>query len=265
MNIAGLNKRIFRALFSSQYALMLDYRAEIFLWILSSILPFIMLSVWSNSEISSSIGFDNASLSRYFLSVFLVRQFSIVWVVKAFEADALLGRISPFILQPLHPLWRYFVTHLSEQFARLPFVTCIVFFFFIVNPSSFWIPQLNQFLLACLATWLAFIIGFLIQSIICALCFWTEKASGLERAIGGPFLFLSGLLAPITAFPNIVQKITYLTPFPYMIFFPAQILSGQEEYIFQGFLVQLLWIIILLPILVMLWKAGIRNYTGMGA
>ena len=265
MNIAGLNKRIFRALFSSQYALMLDYRAEIFLWILSSILPFIMLSVWSNSEISSSLGFNNASLSRYFLSAFLVRQFSIVWVVKAFESDALLGRISPFILQPLHPLWRYFVTHLSEQFARLPFVTLIVLFFFIINPNSFWIPKLSHFLCAWLATWLAFVIGFLIQSIICALCFWTEKASGLERAIGGPFLFLSGLLAPISAFPTIIQKLTYLTPFPYMIFFPAQILSGQENYIIQGFLIQLLWIIILLPLLLILWKAGIKSYTAMGS
>ena len=265
MNLGGLNKKVFRELISSQYALMLDYRAEIFLWILSSILPFIMLSVWTNSDISSSIGFDNVSLSRYFLSAFLVRQFSIVWVVKAFESDALLGRISPFILQPLHPLWRYFATHLSEQFARLPFVAGIVCFFFLVNPDSFWIPQLNQLLGAWLATWLSFVIGFLLQSIICSLCFWTEKATGLERAIGGPYLFLSGLLAPISAFPTAIQKITYFTPFPYMISFPAQILAGQENHVLYGYLVQLLWIVILLPLLVILWKTGIRNYTAMGA
>jgi ABC-type uncharacterized transport system permease subunit len=35
--------RVARALFTSQYALMLEYRAEIALWALSGVLPLIML------------------------------------------------------------------------------------------------------------------------------------------------------------------------------------------------------------------------------
>ena len=47
MRIFGLNRRIIRVLLGSQYAHMLEYRAEIALWALSGVLPFIMLSVWS--------------------------------------------------------------------------------------------------------------------------------------------------------------------------------------------------------------------------
>ena len=112
MRIFGLNRRIIQALLGSQYAYMLEYRAEIALWALSGVLPFIMLSVWSGSAARTGLGLDGVALSRYFLSAFLVRQFSVVWVVYAFEEDALLGRLSPYLLQPLHPLWRYVAAHL---------------------------------------------------------------------------------------------------------------------------------------------------------
>ena len=106
MRIFGLNRRIIRVLLGCQYAHMLEYRAEIALWALSGVLPFIMLSVWSGSDARSGLGLDGVALDRYFLSAFLVRQFSVVWVVYAFEEDALQGRLSPYLLQPLHPLWR---------------------------------------------------------------------------------------------------------------------------------------------------------------
>jgi ABC-2 type transport system permease protein len=95
MRIFGLNRRIIRVLLGSQYAHMLEYRAEIALWALSGVLPFIMLSVWSGSEARTGLGLDGVALDRYFLSAYLVRQFTVVWVVYAFEEDALLGRLSP--------------------------------------------------------------------------------------------------------------------------------------------------------------------------
>ena len=56
MRIFGLNRRIIRVLLGAQYAHMLEYRAEIALWALSGVLPFIMLSVWSGSDARSGLG-----------------------------------------------------------------------------------------------------------------------------------------------------------------------------------------------------------------
>ena len=235
MRIFGLNRRIIRVLLGSQYAHMLEYRAEIALWALSGVLPFIMLSVWSGSDARSGLGLDGVALDRYFLSAFLVRQFSVVWVVYAFEEDALLGRLSPYLLQPLHPLWRYVAAHLGEQLTRLPFAALIAAVFFVVRPQAFWLPSLGGFLLAWLATWMAFAIAFLFQSLIAALCFWSEKASALERLQFIPFLFLSGLLAPLTAFPPAVRALAQWTPFPYLIDFPARVLAGQPVDLLAGF------------------------------
>ena len=265
MRVFGLNRRIVSALLGTEYAHMLEYRAEIALWALSGVLPFVMLSVWSGSDARAGLGLDGVALDRYFLSAFLVRQFSVVWVVYAFEEDALLGRLSPYLLQPLHPLWRYVASHLGEQLTRLPFAAGIAAVFFLINPEAVWLPSLGRFLLALLATWLAFAIAFLLQSLIVALCFWSEKASALERLQFIPFVFLSGLLAPLTAFPPPLRAIAQLTPFPYLIDFPARVLSEQPVDLVAGFAAQLAWVGVLLPLLLLLWRAGVRRYSAMGA
>jgi len=257
--------KVFKTLLTTQYAYMLEYRIEIALSALSGVLPFIMFSLWSQNDVGNSFGLNDIGLARYFLSAFIVRQFSVVWVVFSFEEDSLSGRLSPYLLQPLHPLFRYLASHLAEQATRLPFALAIAITFFILNPSSFWLPSLPQFFLAYLSTHLAFSIAFLLQSLVAALCFWTERSSALERLIFVPYLFLSGLLVPLTAFPSNVLKVAMLTPFPYLINFPAKILSGMPVDIFNGFFTQILWISILIPAVNILWKLGVKRYTAMGA
>ena len=155
--------------------------------------------------------------------------------------------------------------HLGEQLTRLPFVALIAAVFFVVRPGAVWLPSFGVFLLAWLATWLAFAIGFLFQSLIAALCFWSEKASALERLQFIPFVFLSGLLAPLTAFPPAVRAWAQWTPFPSLIDFPARVLAGQPVDLLAGFGTQLLWIALLLPLVRLLWRAGVRRYSAMGA
>ena len=121
------------------------------------------------------------------------------------------------------------------------------------------------FLLALISTFLSFLIQFLIQSIIACLCFWTEKASSIERLLFIPTLFLSGLLAPVITFPEYVKSWIYLTPFPYLIDFPANILSGNNTNLISGFCMQLFWILILFPIFKRIWLMGTKKYTAMGS
>ncbi|MCP9887291.1 ABC-2 family transporter protein [Cyanobium sp. ATX 6A2] len=268
--------RLARTLWLVQFAYMAEYRAEIALWALSGVLPFIMLGLWSAAAGSGAgggldLGLSPAELGRYFLCVFVVRQFSVVWVVWQFEEDALQGRLSPYLLQPLHPLWRYVAAHQAEQATRLPFVLLIASLFFLLQPQSFAWPGPARVLLGVLAVGLAFAINFLLQSLIATLCFWSERASALERLLYVPTVFLSGLVAPLQAFPPELRRLALHTPFPYLIGFPAQVLAGnpmgegQPFGLAAGFAAMALWIALLLPLLVLLWRAGVRRYSAMGA
>ncbi len=102
-------------------------------------------------------------------------------------------------------------------------------------------------------------------SMFACLCFWTEKASSIERLLFIPTLFLSGLLAPVVSFPAYVKSWIYLTPFPYLIDFPANLLSGNETNISGGLGMQILWIFLLFPLFKKIWSEGTKKYTAMGS
>ena len=257
--------RIAKALLSSQYALMLEYRAEIVLWALSGLLPLIMLGVWIDSAAGVDAGYSALSLSRYFIAAFVVRQFSVVWVIHVFEKDALEGRLSPFLLQPLHPFWRYFAAHLSEQATRLPIVAGLLLLLALLMPTAVQWPGLSAFLLGLLATQLAFLVRFLLQSVLTMLCFWSERATALDRLLQIPYIFLSGLVAPLDVFPPAVKSIALWTPFPYVLSFPAKLLAAETVNLSAGFGALLAWTLLLLTLTLALWRAGVRHYSAMGA
>ena len=259
-----INRKIF-TLLKVQYSNMLEYRVEIALWAISGIIPFFMLNIWTTNNLNESINISDVLISRYFLCAFFVRQFSVVWVVFSFEEDSLMGKVSPYLIQPLNPFIRYFAQHIAEQITRFPFAVIIAIFFFILNPESIWIPSMGTFFFSIISTFLSFSIQFLIQSIIACLCFWTEKASAIERLLFIPTLFLSGLLAPVTSFPDYVKSWIYLTPFPYLIDFPANILSGNAINVSEGICIQILWILLLFPVFRKIWSAGTKKYTAMGS
>lgn len=258
-------RRLARVLVGSQYALMLEYRAEIALWVLSGVLPLIMLGVWSGSGAGSAAGFTPERLTRYFLSAFLVRQFTVVWLIHVFEEDALQGRLSPLLLQPLAPLWRYLAAHLAEQATRLPFVALILAALALVRPQLLWLPSPGGLLLALLAIIAAFLLRFLLQVLITTLCFWSERAAALDRLLMIPYLFLSGLVAPLDTFPPAMRRLAWATPFPWMVDFPARLLAGEPVEVLRGFAALLGWSLLLLPPAHLLWRAGLKRYGAMGA
>ena len=257
--------RVARALLGSQYALMLEYRAEIALWALSGVLPLIMLGVWSGSGAAAAAGLSAQQLSHYFLAAFVVRQFTVVWLIQVFEDDALQGRLSPFLLQPLSPLWRYLAAHFSEQASRIPFVAVMLLAVGLAAPGLLWLPSASNLLLGILAIVAAFLLRFLLQVLVTTLCFWSERAAALDRLLMIPYLFLSGLVAPLDTFPPAVRRLALATPFPWMVDFPARLLAGEPVNLALGFGAIAAWCLLLLPIGHWLWRAGLRRYSAMGA
>ncbi len=96
-------------------------------------------------------------------------------------------------------------------------------------------------------------------------CFWSERAAALDRLLLIPYLFLSGLVAPLATFPPAVRRLAMATPFPSMLAFPAGLLAGEPVDVAAGFTSIGAWCGLLLPIALLLWRVGIRRYSAMGA
>lgn len=254
-----------QTLLTVYYAYMVEYRSELILWVLSGSLPIILMGVWIKAAAGGNFSLNSLDFARYFFAVFLARQLTVVWVIYEFEKEVVEGKLSPRLLQPIDPVFHHLAGHISERFARLPFVFLLIGFFFILYPQAFWIPTLPNLLLFILAALLVFALRFLIQYTLAMLAFWTERATALENFWLLFFLFLSGMIAPLEVFPEAVRNIAMMTPFPYLINFPASILVGLPVDLTRGFLSIIAWFMIFLGANRLLWRAGLKRYSGMGA
>ncbi|MEN9224395.1 MAG: ABC-2 family transporter protein [Thermostichus sp. HHBFW_bins_43] len=253
------------ALFSTYYAYMLEYRAELILWVLAGSLPLIMMGVWSEAAQSGDFSLSSLEFIRYFLAVFIVRQFTIVWVIWDFEREVVEGRLSPLLLQPMDPVWHHVTSHIVERLARLPFTLFLVGLFFVLYPRAFWIPSWEQIGLGSLAVLIAFTLRFLMQYTLALLAFWVERVTAVEQFHFLVYLFLSGVIAPLAVFPSGLREILSWTPFPYLINFPASLWVGIPVDIPRGFATGLAWVGLFWAVNRWLWRKGLRQYAGMGA
>ncbi|WP_299413301.1 ABC-2 family transporter protein [Acaryochloris sp. IP29b_bin.148] len=247
------------------YAYMLEYRAELLLWVLANSLPLIMMGVWSQAATGGQFSLTALDFARYFIAVFVVRQFTIVWVIWDFEREVVEGKLSPRLLQPIDPVWHHVAGHASERLARLPFSTGLVILFFILYPQAFWWPNLMGLIGGILAIVLAFTLRFIIQYTFALFAFWVERATAIEQLWFLFYLFLSGMIAPLDLFPDAVRNVVEWTPFPYLIYFPVSLLVGIPTPVAKGFAIMLAWCGLGLLINRWLWRRGIKHYSGMGA
>ena len=143
--------KIARVMLSVYYAYMVEYRAELVFWVLSGTFPLILMGLWVEAAQGDRFNLTPTELVQYFLAVFLVRQFTVVWVIWEFEREVVEGRLSSYLLQPVDPAWRHFFSHVSERFARLPFAFLLVGLFLLLYPYAAWLPRLDNLLLGLLA------------------------------------------------------------------------------------------------------------------
>lgn len=254
-----------RILLSSYYAYMLEYRAELFLWALSGSLPFILMGVWMKAAASGMFNRTPVQFARYFLAVFIVRQLSIVWVIWNMEQQIVEGKLSPRLLEPLDPIWRHLAEHIAERGARLPFIAVLIALFFLLYREAFWIPHWRTMLIFIPVITSVFLLRFIIQYTLALGSFWIERASALEELWFLPYLFLSGMIAPLDIYPPAAQTIIQWTPFPYLIDFPARLLAGEPVHVLRSVAVMGSWGVALWLCNRLLWRRGLRRYSGMGA
>jgi len=104
------------------------------------------------------------------------------------------------------------------------------------------------------------------NSINSCMSMFLDRESLIDRKIVIYSNFISLRSFSTSSFiPAYVKSWIYLTPFPYLIDFPANLLSGNETNISGGLSMQILWIFLLFPLFKKIWSEGTKKYTAMGA
>ncbi len=249
---------------------MLQYRASLFIWMIGQVLePLIYLVVWSTVSASrgGSVGdFTAATFAAYYIAFMLVNQLTYTWIMWEYEYRIREGLLSPALLRPVHPIHADIADNISSKLVTLPIMLVIAAALALIfKPSaSFQAWAALAFLPAIV---LAFLLRFLAEWTLAQAAFWTTRVSAINQVYFVLVLFLSGQIAPLELFPPAIRTLAYILPFRWMIGFPVELVLGRLTPLeaLEGIGMQVVWVVIAYFLLRLVWRAGIRIYSAVGA
>jgi ABC-2 type transport system permease protein len=256
--------------FKTTLASFVQYRAEMFIWMIGHVLePVIYLVVWSavSRSMGGSVGgYGTGDFTAYFIVMMLVNHVTYTWVMYEFEYRIRQGSLSFALLRPLHPIHTDIVDNISSKLITLPMMlAAAALLAFLFKPAFRVVPW--AVLVSVPVLFLAFLVRFVIEWTLALAAFWTTRTSAVNQAYYVAVLFLSGQIAPIGLLPLPIRIASAVLPFRWTIGFPAELLLGRltPAQALTGLAVQAAWLALGLALLRTVWRAGVRTYSGVGA
>lgn len=249
----------------------LIYRLNFLLWRFRSIVVILTVYfLWDAIFAHGGVifGYTKAKILTYVFLTLALR--SLILGQRSMDAAGEIsdGRLSNYLVKPLNYHFYWFTRDLADKVLNLIFsVIEITALYFILRPPIY--LQTNPvtlffFLVACL---LAIVLNFVLGSISSYFSFWTPG-----NAWGFWFLyltfqdFLGGVVFPLDIFPKVIYNLAMLLPFPYLLFFPANIYLGKITGfdLVRGFGVVLVWILVAIVIFKRQWRLGLKSCQAEG-
>jgi len=256
--------------FKTTLAMMFQYRASLVIWTIGQVLePLVYLIVWSVVADSSggSVGsYSSADFAAYFIVLMLVNQVTYTWIMYEFEYRVRKGNLSVLLLKPIHPIHSDIADNITSKIITLPIIVVIAIIFLFVFHASI-APAPWAILLFIPVLLIAFLVRFVLEWILALAAFWTTRVGAINQSYFVTLLFLSGQIAPLELLPQPVQVLSFLLPFRWLINFPVELLLGRLSFTdtLIGLGAQLGWLIVGIMLLRIIWKAGVKGYTAVGA
>lgn len=268
MNTARLALRATPTLAKVSVSRHVAYRAEMTIWILSSLLPLVMLALWNAVAADGPIaGFDQEQVARYFVATLVCRQLTGAWVIWELSFLIRTGRLSAHLLRPFPPLYVHALWMLTAMPFRLAILSPVVAALILWRPDLLAFPGWSALALTALSLGLAWLLNFLVQVCFGLAAFWVDKSDGLFAFWTSLWFLLSGYVAPLAFFPDAWRGVLDWLPFRATLAVPVELLGGfmAPADAWPDLLRQLGWIAVAWAIAAWMWKRGVARYGAFGA
>jgi ABC-2 type transport system permease protein len=259
--------RALPALLRVGFADAVAYRAEMFVWVLATTMPLVMLALWSSVAREAPIGhYGETQFTAYFLATFIVRQLTGSWVFYDMNFAVRNGTLAMRLLRPVHPLWAY----AAEAFAAMPLrlvvslPVAVAALLLVGSQGMTRDPVLWAVWAVSIAgSWL---ITLLVNLIIGCASFFIESSLKLMDAWIVFFFVLSGYIIPIDLFPPALRGVVEWLPFRFQIGVPVEIMTGAHDRATALELLagQWIWAAVGLAATALIWRQGLRRFAAYG-
>lgn len=249
----------------------LVYRLNFLLWRFRSFIFFLTLVIFWMAiygSKSSLFGYEKSQMLAYVVGIAFLRGLVLGSRSADLAGQIKSGELTKIISKPWGIFGYWLSKDVVDKFLNIFFAFFEVALVLSVLKINFYFPQspityFYFFTFLILAIFLYFFLSFTIS----LTSFWTEDVWATRWLFGIVFLeFMSGAYFPIDILPSFWAKIIYLTPFPYLIYFPIKVWNEQITGwpVLQVFGICFVWLAVFYFLSIKLWQKGAKNYGAYG-
>lgn len=256
--------RAYPTLLRVGFAGALAYRAELVVWMLTTTMPLVSLSIWSAVARVAPVGrYGQSELVGYFLSALVVRQVTGSWLVWEMNQEIRQGTLSQRLLKPIHPLLGFSAENLAAIPLRAILCLPVVAFALVYADLTRSGPLIAIFFASLLGAWL---INFSIMAVIGSLAFFLSSSTSVFELWLMTFMLLSGYVVPLELFPGWVRTVAEMLPFRYTLGFPVEVVIGVMplDQALGNLFVQWAYAGASLVLALVVFRAGVRRFGAFG-
>lgn len=213
-------------------------------------------------------GYTYSNMVAYYLLAMVGRAFSSMpGLAEGIARDVRDGTVKKYLTQPIDMLGYLFWHRVAHKLVyyivatgpfALVFYLCRSYFGPLPDAST-----LGGFALSLL---LAFLVGFLIESLLGLLAFWFLEIGSLVFIFMMLNYFLSGHMIPLDWLPSPLSNWVQYLPFKYLAYFPSAVMLGRYDHaaLARELWIEAAWVAVLLILNRVAFSRGVRRYGAFG-
>jgi ABC-2 type transport system permease protein len=225
---------------------------------------FIWSAVYRSGQ--SFAGFNLSQMITYVSIGWIIRSFYWNTIDQEMAYEVIEGKIAMDLIKPVSVQWMWLSRAMGESAFRLGLLTLptalVVAFVFPVQAPASW----GNFLIFLAAVLGSFFLMGAINFMIGTCAVPLKSILALIRAKQWLIELLSGLLIPMSFFPDKLQKVLAWLPFEHIAYTPLQIYLGKLDraQALRALATEWAWIVVLLTLAHVWWTRCLREMTIQG-
>ncbi len=259
-----------RAVFSIYFQDGIAYRASGLIWIMTDLVTAVTMPlVWTKASAMAQgpiAGYSSGDFVIYYLTMLLLGSFITSHIMWDVATEIKEGNFSAMLMRPISFHQFLFFRNLAWRFIRpmlfAPFFVLLLYLY------RGYLGDVQLFM--GWEFWAAVILGHLVSftfvTMMAMVALFVQEAYSIFELYYVPMLFLSGQLFPVSVLPEWAQRLALLFPFYFTTGAPTEILIGRVSggRVYEVLLIQVAWVIVAYGLSKVLWRKGLRYYTGVG-
>lgn len=228
---------------------------------------FVWTAIYKSNPSNTLFGYEYEQMIVYIILAGLLSKVMSTGFEWEIASDIKNGGLSRFLVQPIRYLPYRIMNFLGAKLVQLFMFSIISAIILVSLYFSIGLElAFGNIGLLFLVILLSLLLNCLLFYCISALAFWITEIAAVFIGLGVVTNILSGGIFPLDVFGEKVEKVLLMLPFPYVIYFPLNILGGKYTMgdIVNGLLIQCFWIIICYALAKLLWHKGMKKYVAIG-